>query len=200
MKTVYLFLLGFIFLCGCAQDKQPIQGDTEFQRNLNSEFKDASKSPLNDKERRDFKGLDFFGVDSSYVVEAAFKRATEETPFKMQTTTDRLATYVKYGEITFDLKNESFQLNVYQDQDLLNEEGFEDYLFLPFLDNTNGDESYGAGRYIDLRIPDGEIMTIDFNTAYNPYCAYDVKYSCPIVPRENYVDAEVRAGVKDYVK
>ena len=80
----------------------------------------------------------------------------------------------------------------------MNDEGFEDYLFLPFLDDTNGEESYGGGRYIDLKIPEGDQMTIDFNTAYNPYCAYDAKYSCPIVPRENYMDVEVRAGVKAF--
>lgn len=198
MKTVYLLFLGLLFLTGCAQKKQSIQGDTEFQRELNSEFKDASKSPLKKKDRKDFKGLDFFEFDSTYVVQATFKRATEEKPFKMKTTTDRLPEYIKYGEITFNLKSETFILNVYQNQDLMKEEGFEDYLFLPFLDDTNGDESYGGGRYIDLRFPQGDIMTIDFNTAYNPYCAYNEEYSCPIVPRENYVELEVRAGVKAF--
>ncbi len=200
MRTLSIVLLGCIVLWGCAQGKQPIQGETEFQRTLNAEFKDASKSPLKDKDRKDFKGLDFFKFDSSYVVNATFKRTTEEKPFKMKTTTDRIALYITYGEITFTLKDESFQLNVYQDQDLLNEEGFEDYLFLPFLDDTNGEETYGAGRYIDLKIPEGDLMTIDFNTAYNPYCAYNEKYSCPIVPRENYVGIEVRAGVRSYLK
>lgn len=200
MKTLCIVLLGCIVLWGCAQGKQPIQGETEFQRTLNAEFKDASKSPLKDKERRGFTGLDFFEFDSAYVVNATFKRTPEEEPFKMKTTTDRLALFMKYGEITFTLNSESFQLNIYQDQDLLNEEGFEDYLFLPFLDDTNGEETYGAGRYIDLEIPEGSMMTIDFNTAYNPYCAYNEKYSCPIVPRENYVGVEVRAGVKSYVK
>lgn len=200
MKTLFTLLLGCIVLWGCTQGKQPIQGETEFQRTLNAEFKDASKSPLTDKERRDFKGLDFFKFDSTYVVTATFKRTPAEKPFKMKTTTDRLAVFMKYGEITFTLKNESFQLNLYQDQDLLDDEDFENYLFLPFLDDTNGDESYGAGRYIDLEIPEGNLMTIDFNTAYNPYCAYNIKYSCPIVPRENYVELEVRAGVKSYVK
>ncbi|MEO9077625.1 MAG: DUF1684 domain-containing protein [Gelidibacter sp.] len=198
MKTVNLFFFGLFLVMGCAQKKHSIQGETEFQKDLNSEFKDASKSPLKKKDRRDFKGLDFFKVDSAYVVQATFKRTPDEKPFKMKTTTDRLPEYVKYGEITFKLKSESFQLNVYRDQDLMNEEGFEDYLFLPFLDDTNGDESYGGGRYIDLRIPDGDKMTIDFNTAYNPYCAYNEKYSCPIVPRDNYVDVEVRAGVKAF--
>ncbi|MCK0123467.1 DUF1684 domain-containing protein [Gelidibacter sp. F2691] len=200
MKTLVSVVLGFLFLWSCAQKKQELQGETEFQRNLNAEFKDASKSPLKDKDRRDFNGLDFFKFDSTYVVQAVFTRTEDEQPFKMKTTTDRLATYVKYGEVSFTLKDEDFKLNVYQDQDLLEDEDFEDYLFLPFLDDTNGEETYGAGRYIDLSIPSGNQMTIDFNTAYNPYCAYNAKFSCPIVPRENYLDAEVKAGVKDYKK
>ncbi len=196
MKTVNLFFFGLLLVMGCAQKKESIQGETEFQRDLNSEFKDASKSPLKKKDRRDFKGLDFFKVDSAYVVQATFKNTPDEKPFKMKTTTDHLPEYVKYGEITFNIKGKSFQLNVFRDQELMNEEGFEDYLFLPFLDDTNGDESYGGGRYLDLRIPEGDQLTIDFNTAYSPYCAYNEKYSCPIVPRENYIDVEVRAGVK----
>ena len=100
----------------------------------------------------------------------------------------------------FDLKGKPFKLNIYQNQDLIKKEGFEDYLFLPFLDNTNGEESYGGGRYIDMRIPDGDTIIVDFNSAYNPYCAYNEKYSCPIVPRENYLDTEVRAGVKAFKK
>lgn len=198
MKTIYSFLLGVFFLWSCAPEKQPILGETEFQRNLNAEFKDASKSPLKKKDRRDFKALDFFKFDSLYVVQATFTKLTDQEPFQMKTTTDRLPTYLKYGEISFTLKDETHTLTVYQDQDLMKEEGFEDYLFLPFLDDTNGDETYGGGRYLDLSIPDGDSLTIDFNTAYNPYCVYNEKYSCPIVPRDNYVDVEVRAGVKDF--
>lgn len=77
---------------------------------------------------------------------------------------------------------------------------YNDHLFLPFLDDTNGDATYGGGRYIDLRIPKNDIIKIDFNTAYNPYCAYNGKYSCPIVPSENYLPVKVEAGVKAFNK
>jgi uncharacterized protein (DUF1684 family) len=116
----------------------------------------------------------------------------------MQTTTSRLSNERVYGVLSFELQGQTFELNVYQGKDLMKEEGFTDYLFLPFLDNTNGDATYGGGRYIDLRIPLDKELEIDFNTAYNPYCAYNEKYSCPIVPRENYLDMEVRAGVKKF--
>lgn len=200
MKTSLSLFFGLIFLVSCAQDKKAVLGETEFQREINSEYKDASKSPLKEKDLKSFKSLDFFKFDSAYVVEAKFNRALDEKPFKMKTTTDRLPEYVKYGEISFELKGQPFKLNIYQNQDLTKKEGYEDYLFLPFLDDTNGDESYGGGRYIDLRIPEGETLMVDFNSAYNPYCAYNEKYSCPIVPRVNYLETEVRAGVKVFKK
>jgi uncharacterized protein (DUF1684 family) len=192
------FLILFITTLSCAQDKVPVAGDTEFQREINSEYKDATKSPLKDKDRKDFKGLDFFKFDSTFVVKAKLKRTPDSKWFKMQTTTSRVSDERIYGILTFELQGQTYQLNVYQGKDLMKEAGFEDYLFLPFLDNTNGAESYGGGRYIDMRIPENETVEIDFNKAYKPYCAYNERYSCPIVPRENYLDLEINAGVKKF--
>jgi len=199
MKNIFL-LVFFISILSCAQKKEPLLGDTEFQRTLNAEYKDATKSPLKDNDRKHFKGLDFFKFDSAYIVTAQFKRTPNEKPFRMKTTTSRLPVYVKYGELTFQLKGTDFRLNIYQNQGLIETEGYEDYLFLPFLDETNGLETYGGGRYIEARIPQGDTVIIDFNKAYNPYCAYNDKYSCPIVPRENYLKTRVEAGVKTYKK
>lgn len=199
MKKPMLFLL-ILFAIGCKQNKEPILGETEFQKQMNAEFKDATKSPLKEKDRKDFKGLDFFKFDTAYVVTAKFSRTPDEKPFKMKTTTDRLPNYVKYGNVEFQLEGKSHNLSIYQNLDLLEEEGYEDYLFLPFLDNTNDEESYAGGRYVEASIPKGDSIIIDFNKAYNPYCAYNDKYSCPIVPRENYVDAYINAGVKAFGK
>ncbi|WOD44344.1 DUF1684 domain-containing protein [Hwangdonia lutea] len=199
MKKIVLAVL-LISVVACGQEKSPVLGETEFQKEQNSYFKDATTSPLKDKDRKGFKGLDFFKFDSTYVVTADFKRTPNEPIFKMKTTTDRTPEYVKYGELNFDLKGKNFKLNIYQNQGLINEEGYEDYLFLPFLDETNGLESYGGGRYIDARIPVGDTMIIDFNKAYNPYCAYNEKYSCPIVPRKNYLKTRIEAGVKAFGK
>src|SRR5690554_287595 len=197
MKYFLNFFL-FLSVLSCSQKKQPILGDTDFQRKMNADFKDASKSPLKDKDRKGFTGLDFFKFDSSYVVQASFERTPDEVPFKMKTTTDRMPMYVKYGVATFELEGQEHQLNIYQSMDLMNEEGFEDYLFLPFLDTTNGESTYGGGRYLDCEPPTNGVIEIDFNTAYNPYCAYNEKYSCPIVPRENYLEVKVEAGVKAF--
>lgn len=195
---ISLFLV--LTVLNCAQGKQPIYGETDWQREMNADFKDATKSPLKDKDRKDFKSLDFFKFDSVYVVKTRLIRTPDEQPFKMKTTTDRLPNYVKYGIVEFELKGKSHQLNIYQNIDLLSKPGYEDYLFLPFLDNTNAETSYGGGRYVEGRIPEGNTLIIDFNTAYNPYCAYNEKYSCPIVPRENYVDENIEAGVKVFAK
>ena len=199
MKNLVLL---FLFVCsvGCAQEKQLLNEETEWQKEMNADFKDATKSPLKDKDRKKFTGLDFYKFDSTYVVKATLTRTPDAKPFKMKTTTERRPEYVQYGVVTFNLKGKEFKLNIYQNLGLLDEEDYEDYLFLPFLDDTNGNGSYAGGRYTEARIPEGDTIIIDFNTAYNPYCAYNDKYSCPIVPRENYIATKIKAGVKAFVK
>ena len=116
----------------------------------------------------------------------------------MKTTTSRTPIYKKYGELHFSIDGKELKLNVYQNVDLKKKPGYDDYLFLPFSDLTCGKDSYIGGRYIDMRIPKSGKVTIDFNQAYNPYCAYNYEYSCPIVPLENDLDIEINAGVKKF--
>lgn len=187
-------------MLSCGQDKQPILGKTEFQKQINSEYKDATISPLKEKDKKTFTGLDFFDFDKGFVVTATLERTPNTEYFGMKTSTDRISEERIFGILHFEFNRKKYRLNVYQGKDLMKTAGFEDYLFLPFLDNTNGEETYGGGRYIDLRIPKGDSIVIDFNTAYNPYCAYNEKYSCPIVPLENYIDLKVEAGVKAFKK
>lgn len=195
-----LFLVLLLVSVSCAQEKNLVSGDTEFQRTLNAEFKDATTSPLKAKDLKHFSGLDFFKFDSTFVVKATLKRSPNTEWFDMKTTTDRLSKERVFGVLHFELQGQSYQLNVYQGQELMEAADYKDYLFLPFMDHTNGSTSYAGGRYIDLKIPDSDTLVVDFNKAYNPYCAYDEKYSCPIVPRENYLDIEVEAGVKVFKK
>lgn len=210
-----IYLLLIVVLCSTACKEKKKYHDTtkqktakaptdaladilEFQKELNEEFKDPETSPLPDRYRKNFETLDFFGPDTTYVVDAQFVRTPEALPFFMPTTTGRKSKELVYGIAHFTLNGKKRQLEVYQNQELMEQEEFHDYLFLPFTDNTNDTETYTGGRYIDLTIPDGDTIRIDFNTAYNPYCAYNKKYSCPIVPSVNALDTEVRAGVKAF--
>jgi hypothetical protein len=199
MNRIFIAFIA-VFIMSCTQEKRPILGETDYQKEQNAKFKDATTSPLTDKDRKDFNGLDFFKFDSTYIVKATLKRTPDSEWFNMKTTTERLSKERIFGILTFEINGETFNLNVYQGEENMQTEGLEDYLFLPFLDDTNGEESYGGGRYIDLRIPESDTMTIDFNRAYNPLCVYNEKFSCPIVPRVNYLPIEIKAGVKMYAK
>ena len=208
-----IFFLLLIFLVGCKDDRRyhdekamvseyeqqdPISDIIQFQNEMNEQFRDPEESPLMESDRIEFNGLDFFEPDTNYRVVAILNRTPEALPFLMPTTTERKARERVYGIAQFTINGQSFELEVYQNMDLLDDEEYFDYLFLPFTDLTNGKESYTGGRYIGLTIPDGDSLVIDFNKAYNPYCAYNKKYSCPIVPKVNHLETEVKAGVKAF--
>ena len=144
-----------------AVQSDALQGILDFQKELNEEFKDPDTSPLPDRYRKNFGGLDFFAPDTSYVVRAKLVRTPDALPFLMPTTTDRKSKEVVYGIVHFTLNGEERQLEVYRNEELAQEEEYRDYLFLPFTDETNGKETYTGGRYIDLRIPEGDSITID---------------------------------------
>ncbi|MFD0977875.1 DUF1684 domain-containing protein [Salinimicrobium gaetbulicola] len=199
MKVIITSFFLCLFFMVNAQKNEKVLAAERFQKKINKEFKDPAQSPLPEKDRKTFKGLDFFEIDTAFSVVAEFARTPFETPFAMPTTTDRKPIYVKYGELFFKLKGKEYKLNVYQNQHPKKEE-YKDYLFLPFTDLTNGEESYAGGRYIDMTIPRSNRVVIDFNQAYNPYCAYSGEYSCPIPPEENDLDLAVKAGVKAYSK
>ena len=170
----------------------------KFQSKLNSEFKDAKTSPLTEEDLESFEKLDFFKIDTNFRVVAKLSFPKDSKPFKMKTNTDRLPIYKLFAVASFKLNGKPYKLNIYQNQKLMLTDDYKDYLFLPFTDLTNGKSTYGGGRYIDLEIPEGDTMVIDFNKAYNPFCAYNDKFSCPIPPKENHLNVEIKAGVKNF--
>lgn len=185
----------FSFNASFAQSKEQKE-ITTFQSNLNKEYKDSVESPLSRADRLKFKEHQFYPIDSSYRVTASFIRTPNEKTFNMPTTNGKLKEYVKYGEVHFTIHGQKFKLNTYQSLTLIKIEKYKNYLFLPFKDFTNSVETYGGGRFMDLTIPETATIIIDFNKAYNPYCAYSDKYSCPIVPIENSLQIEIKAGIK----
>lgn len=192
-----LFILSFLYVSVLfAQESKEFKEAKKFQQKMNKEFSSKEKSPLTEEDLASFESLEFFPIDSNLIVTATLTLHKDSEPFQMKTTTDRLPMYKLYATASFQLDGKDFTLDIYQNDKLLLTPDYEDYLFLPFTDRTNGESSYGGGRYIDLRLPEGNTIVIDFNQAYNPYCAYNEKYSCPIPPRSNHVDAEISAGVK----
>lgn len=201
LKPIFFSLFLVVFISCTKTKKDPvIEGIKDFQQKLNLEYADVKTSPLTKKDAITFSSLDFFPIDKKYFVKALFKRTPNEKPFDMLTTTSRLAKYKKYGEAFFTLDGKKQSLSIYQSIDLKEKPEYKEYLFLPFTDKTSGKKSYAGGRYIDLKIPKGDTIVIDFNKAYNPYCAYNHKYSCPIPPKGNYLDVAIKAGVKKYNK
>jgi len=146
--------------------------------------------------------LRFYPLDPTYRVIARFEKYADSPWFPMRTSGTTPQIQRKYGRLTFAIRDTVVHLMVYQSQALMQKEGTRDYLFIPFTDATSGIDSYGAGRYIDCAISDlkGGSLVLDFNKAYNPYCAYAAGYNCPIPPRENNMPVAIQAGEKNYGK
>ena len=196
-----LLLIVIIFSFSCREEKRYQDVNlTEYQRQVNNYFKDASVSPLKPKDLKNFQGLDFFEFDSIYVLKAKIEETKESLPFKMKTTTDIPADVRKYADLFFQITDKEFELSVYENLEYEGVEGYENYLFLPFLDETNENETYGGGRYLDLFLNGNDSIIIDFNKAYNPKCVYDENFSCPIVPRKNFLNTRIEAGVKNFIR
>lgn len=200
MKSILLLSFLLFGTVTIAQDEALISESKAAQNKLNEEFINPETTILTPEDFNNFEGLEFYPIDLKFRVKARFVRTPNEKPFLMPTTTDRLPEYVKYAEAHFSLEGKDIVLNIFKSTQPYDEPGYEDYLFVPFTDLTSGDGSYGGGRYIDQRIPEGETIVIDFNKAYNPYCAYNARYSCPIPPKENDILIRIEAGVKEFGK
>ena len=152
--------------------------------------------------KKDRKYFRFFPIDRSYLVNAHFEKLGDTTGFTMTTSAHTVQHYFKYGRLDFSLSGTACHLYIYQSHELMKNPKLKDYLFVPFTDATTGDESYGSGRYLEFFIQEinNDMLVIDFNKAYNPYCAYATGYHCPIPPGENHLLVPVKAGEKNFGK
>ncbi|WP_029270468.1 DUF1684 domain-containing protein [Flavobacterium sp. KJJ] len=198
MKNSIVYIVLLLVNFGFSQKKFDQNEVVKFQKTINAEYADAKTSPLMEEDLKTFKALEFYPINEKFFVNAKLVKAKNEKVFEMKTTGTRTPKYIKYGTLYFNLNGVALQLNVYRSIDLSKQKEYKDHLFLPFSDLTSGKESYIGGRYIDLKIPKGDSIVVDFNQAYNPYCAYNHKYSCPLVPLENDLNVEIRAGVKTF--
>lgn len=161
------------------------------------DFVKDSYAPLKEK---DLKNLHFYDADSLFKVSATIEILQNEKVFKMPTYDGTSKEFYRFAKITFNLNDKPITMTLFKSIALAKNVAYKDLLFLPFTDETNGKETYGGGRYIDLSskaIIDNKIE-VDFNKAYNPYCAYSDGYRCPVPPEENDLQVEVKAGEKLY--
>jgi hypothetical protein len=162
-------------------------------------FAEHPQSPLRDEVKADFDGLSYYDPDPDYRVEATLEPVDGNDTFEMEMTAGHPVEYVRVARLTFDLAGAERELYAYEQA---GEESGET-LFVPFRDTTSGEETYGAGRYIELHPQDpddllvnGGTVPLDFNLAYSPFCAYNEAFACPIPPAENTLDVPVEAGEK----
>jgi uncharacterized protein len=154
-------------------------------------FREGKESPIEDQAH--FAGLTYYDPTPEYRIQADLELITSQDSITIQMSDGKKENLAKYAYATFQLGGRAHKLLLLKHAD---EEG----LFLPFGDQTNGFDTYGGGRYLDLELNknDPDKIIIDFNLAYNPFCAYNKNYSCPLPPRENQLNVEIRAGEKEY--
>ena len=202
MVRTGLLVMALALLAGSlhAQSAVPLGPVEIFREARDREFRNPAMSPLRPEDVRDFKGLAYFAVDSGFVVKARFEKAETGQTFRMPTSIGTTWIYAIHGYLIFEIGGRSFRLSAYLSESQAKLTGPGRRLFVPFRDLTNGRETYGGGRFLDLIEPSGEEVRLDFNLAYNPSCAYgNDRFSCPLPPKENSLDVEVRAGEKAFL-
>ncbi|RLF41379.1 MAG: hypothetical protein DRN21_00300 [Thermoplasmata archaeon] len=168
----------------------------EIRKQKDAFFLLHQESPISPKERTIFERLRYYPPDESYYFELKFHEYDKKEHLQIEDTKGVIRHFIRWGEFRFQIHGKECVLHAYKS------ESDEERLFVPFRDETSGKETYGAGRYLDLtyekdRTPEGKWI-LDFNKAYNPWCAYSEKYACPFVPPENWLAVPIKAGEKNY--
>jgi uncharacterized protein len=192
-----LLVLFYFIKESVLSDSAYVAGIRKEREDKNLAFRGSKGSPLEDTDRTTFDSLRYFSPDILYRVEADYKVFARPDTVQMPLNTGENDPYLKYGQAFFTLEGQKHSLFLY-----LKVNTTDSSLFVPFTDQTNGSETYEGGRFLDVAKPEGEaqVITLDFNKAYNPYCVYNYNYSCPVPPRANHLNIAVRAGEKAYTK
>lgn len=160
---------------------------SEFRRQKDRFFALNSQSPLSPDQKRAFRGLNYFPENAELRMEVQVEPFPQKDIIQMQTSTGGVQRYTRYGKFKFVVEGQLVELTIYASQN-----GF----FLPFVDSLAGTETYSAGRYLEPEHLGGNRFLVDFNLAYNPYCAYNDQWTCPLTPAENRLPVPIRAGEK----
>lgn len=159
----------------------------EFRADKDDFFAHHPQSPLTSEQKKSFRGLDYFDENLELQLEVELEKFPEQVQVVIQTSTGQTQTYTRYGKFKFAVDGQEAELTLYS-----SDHGF----FLPFADSLAGEETYPAGRYLEPDPLPGDRFLMDFNLAYNPYCAYNEMWSCPLTPPENRLKVPIRAGEK----
>ncbi len=195
LSTLFVFA---VFSCNnyTEEEKQYISNIEEERKEIDLGMKGDSNSPFNLKEKVPFHGLNYFDVNPSFVFESKLEEYQKKDTIKIFGTKGEERSAVRFGFLPFKKDERDFKLNVYEN----NGSDGSIYHSISFTDKTTNEETYGVGRYLNFELSSNKdhIYTIDFNLAYNPYCAYSADYSCAIPSKEDYLDLAIVAGEKKY--
>lgn len=198
---ILIFLPTLLFFISCGESYTPEQkayiASIEMQRQEKNDYmKNDPNSPFNFKGKVEFHPLKYFEIDPTFVFKSKLYEFPEKDTVIVFGTKGEERKVFRYGFVSFEHKKKTYRLNVYKGSTKSGDE----YFSIWFTDLTTGEETYGVGRYLDFELnPDKDfIYTIDFNLAYNPYCAYSADYTCAIPTKEDFVDLKIEAGEKKY--
>jgi len=202
MKKIFLIAIGIFLSCFATAQKK------DFYKESIKAYQKIYIDSHHVVQGKDKKAFRFFPINKDYNVTAYFERIVDTVGFTMNTSAGTIKYFYKYGRLDFMIDGKEFLLYAYQGKDMVQTEQYKDYLFVPFTDATTGNESYGSGRYLEFYKKDiennpqgpGGTLQLDFNKAYNPYCAYSTGYKCPIPPRENRLSIPIKAGEMNFGK
>ena len=194
-----VLLFSGVLMLGCSEEPMNYKQKVKRHRfEKDKHFRYADNSPLPDKIQKVFTSLNYFPIDTQYHVVAEINRLKDGDTFRMAYTNGQKRQYRKFAQLAFQLKGESRTLYVYKNIEAKQQSAND--LFIPFYDQTNGESTYGGGRYLDIEPDKDDTTMLDFNKAYNPYCAYNEEFTCPIPPAENELKLKIKAGEKKFKK
>jgi uncharacterized protein len=201
-STRFWILCSALLIAGCARQVEPDYSQTILSARTEKDraFREGRESPLKPEQRAAFKSLEYFAPDESYRIAAALRVAAEneQVVSAMPTSTGKVRQMRRVGSLEFNLKGQPLSLVAFLEDSEAGRSSRR--LFVPFSDLTSGTESYPAGRYLDLDATPTGLYDLDFNKAYNPYCAYNETYDCPFPPKENRLNVAVRAGERIFAE
>jgi len=201
--AVSVIIMGIILGFACSKNESQTESLVSKQDPILMEraakdeaFRSGMNSPIPEEDRSSFQGLDYYPINLDLRFSLRLNRYSRPKQVRLATNTGEIRSGLRYGYFEFIVENQTCRLQAYRLEDVA--ENSVPNLFIPFRDATSGNETYDPCRYIDLRENISGIYELDFNRAYNPYCAFNKKYSCPLSPPENTLSVPMRAGEKKY--